>query len=476
MTAATTFRGAFLILLALLLLMRVYFAVRVRRAGNSLLPDQIAIKREGGLGFFAVRVLAFLFLIGFLSLYIPGNKWIEAASFGLPAWLRWTGFGLGIASLVLWTWAQVELDTQWSAQLQLSRSHRLITSGPYAGVRHPLYVGMFGWCIALALLTANWIFLVICALVVAGIVQRVPREEEMMIAAFGEEYRAYMRSTGRYFPRLRSDAPQALPQLHGVARTLLVPLACRALESVRADAILHDPWAVNVYKALEADSSLLMGIGKADQFVTVMRARQFDKVARDFLRRNPGGLVVDLGCGMDTRFQRLDDGRLNWLGIDLPEVIELRRRYIPDGPRCRTAARSMLDISWLEEAAPPHTPAIFLAEGVFPYFSTAQVKPMILAMAERFPQGELVFDAAAPFISRHHNRTSTVLKRSGTRILWDARNPRDLATWGLCLLDQWYYFDDPEPRLGAFGWMRFIPFMAKATGVFHFRLTGTATS
>ena len=130
----------------------------------------------------------------------------------------------------------------------------------------------------------------------------------------------------------------------------------------------------------------------------------------------------------------------------------------------------MLEISWLDEVARLNKPVIFLAEGVFPYFSTADVRPLVMEMAKRFPTGELVFDAASPFISRHHNRTSSVLKRSGTRILWDAKNPRELETWGLQLLDHWYYFDQPEPRLRFFRWMRFIPFMAKATGIFHYQL------
>jgi len=63
-----------------------------------------------------------------------------------------------------------------------------------------------------------------------------------------------------------------------------------------------------------------------------------------------------------------------------------------------------------------------------------------------------------------------VLKRSGTRILWDAKSPQELETWGLHLLDHWYYFDNPEPRLRAFRWMRFIPFMAKSTGIFRYQL------
>jgi O-methyltransferase involved in polyketide biosynthesis len=260
------------------------------------------------------------------------------------------------------------------------------------------------------------------------------------------------------------------PNLQGIARTLLVPLACRAIESPRPDAILHDARAVEVYKALAGTPDFLMGMGKMDVFVTTMRARQFDAFARDFLNRNPGGLVVDMGCGLDTRFDRLEDGQLTWLGVDLPDVIELRRRVLPDGERCITIPRSMLEIFWLDEVARLNKPVIILAEGVFPYFSRSVVRPLVMEMAKRFPTGELVFDAASPFISRHHNRTSSVLKRSGTRILWDAKNPRELETWGLQLLDHWYYFDQPEPRLRFFRWMRFIPFMAKATGIFHYQL------
>lgn len=103
--------------------------------------------------------------------------------------------------MLFWTWTQIHLDTQWSAQLQLTRGHHLVTSGPYAHIRHPLYAGMFGWCIALALLTANWMFLAICGLTIAGLVWRVPKEEQMMIEAFGDEYKAYMQRTGRYFPK-----------------------------------------------------------------------------------------------------------------------------------------------------------------------------------------------------------------------------------------------------------------------------------
>ena len=260
------------------------------------------------------------------------------------------------------------------------------------------------------------------------------------------------------------------PNLRGIARTLLVPLACRALESSRSDAIISDPHAVELYQSLAGSKEFLMGMSGHDLFAAVMRVRQFDTFARNFLAHHPDGLVVDIGCGLDTRFHRLDDGKLAWLGVDLPEVIQLRRQWLPDSERCMTIAQSMLDISWLDEVVKIDKPVIFLAEGVFPYFSAAEVKPLVTAMVARFPASELVFDAIAPSLSWFHNLTSSVLKRSGTRVRWDVKDPVELETWGLHLLERWGYFDKHEPRLKSANLMRYIPPLARATFILRYRL------
>lgn len=260
-----------------------------------------------------------------------------------------------------------------------------------------------------------------------------------------------------------------ISDLQGVACTLLVPLACRAIESPRPDAILRDPYAVELYNALGGSRDFLLGMSEHDRLFSVMRMRQFDTFARSFLSRNPGGLVVDIGCGLDTRFYRLDDGQMHWLGLDLPEVISLRQQWLPNPDRCKSIARSMFDLEWLDEVQQINKPVIFLAEGVFPYFSTREVKPMLLAMAERFPAGELVFDAMAPFVMWLH-RSSSVLKRSGAQARWNAKTPAELEAWGLRLLERWSYFDKPEPRLGAASLMRFIPPLANTVYVVRYRL------
>ncbi len=194
------FRVAFWILLGLVLLMRAYFGVQVHRAGERIMPDRAAVEREGRVAF-AIRLIAFFLLIGWLGLYTVNPAWIQRLFFPLPAWLRWIGLGLGLAGLGVWTWSQVALGSAWSAQLQLREAHHLVTSGPYARIRHPLYTAMWFWSAGLALVTACWVFVALALLVIVGLWLRVPREEQMLIERFGDEYREYMSKTGRFIPK-----------------------------------------------------------------------------------------------------------------------------------------------------------------------------------------------------------------------------------------------------------------------------------
>lgn len=201
MSNETLFRIAFWILIAGVLLMRVFFILRVRRAGERILPDQKAVEREGA-AMLAVRTMMFLILLAVLVLYGAGSPWMQFLAIPLPDWLRAAGFFLALVGLLFWTWTQIALDTQWSAQLQMRAEHRLVTTGPYARIRHPLYTAMTGWAAGLALVTANWVFVVFAVITPAVFFLRVPREEKMMVERFGEEYQAYKKRTGMFFPKL----------------------------------------------------------------------------------------------------------------------------------------------------------------------------------------------------------------------------------------------------------------------------------
>ena len=200
MSSELIFRIAFWILLAGVLVMRIYFALQVRGAKERVMPDRQAVEQEGK-GMFAARAVLFFLLIGWLVIYAINPSWMSVLSIPFPDWLRWLGFFLGLASLVFWTWTQIALGKQWSPQLQLREEHHLVTSGPYARIRHPLYTAMFGYGISLALVTANWIFVILAVMVIVGMFLRVPKEEQMMIDEFGEEYQAYKQRTGRFLPK-----------------------------------------------------------------------------------------------------------------------------------------------------------------------------------------------------------------------------------------------------------------------------------
>ena len=180
--------------------MRTYFSIRVRRSGGRITPDRAAVRREG-VSMFLARVIGFFILLAVLVLYGFNAPWMQPFAIPFPEWLRAAGFLLALASLIFWIWAQIILDKEWSPQLQLQTGHRLVTAGPYARIRHPIYTAMSGWAAGFALLTANGIFAAFAVLMPAVFLLRVPREEKMMLDQFGGEYADYMKRTGRVFPK-----------------------------------------------------------------------------------------------------------------------------------------------------------------------------------------------------------------------------------------------------------------------------------
>ncbi len=265
-----------------------------------------------------------------------------------------------------------------------------------------------------------------------------------------------------------------MDELPPVAKTLVIPLAARAHESGRPDALLRDPDAVELLARFDLDPATLPEQGAVEQACILLRARHFDRAARDFLRRFPNGMVVDLGCGLDTRFERLDDRRLVWIGLDLPEVIELRHRLLPEKVGCRLIPASILDSDWMDIVRDYARPVIFLAEGLLPYFERGQVKALFLALAGCFPGAELVFDALSPFSVWAHQRMYRQLEKMDVHLGWGLGSTRELMSWDgrIRLIDEWHYFEDREPRIGWYNLMRYLPFLARMNWVLHCRLGG----
>jgi len=261
-------------------------------------------------------------------------------------------------------------------------------------------------------------------------------------------------------------------RLDGISETLLITLYARAKESKRPDGLIKDKKAVEIIRKMERDFSHLRLHGH-DEVAVILRMRQFDRFAENFLARNPEAIVVHFGCGLDTRFERVDDGQVEWFDLDLSEVIALRQKLIgKEGERYHLVSGSAFEDAWLEMVGQyKNRSFLFIAEGVFPYFEERLVKALILKLRERFPGSELVCDAHTPFVIRTDN-LQLALSGVKARLKWGLKHGRDVEQWGegITMLEEWFYFDDPEPRMAAYRWMRLIPLLGKSTGIFHYRL------
>ena len=269
--------------------------------------------------------------------------------------------------------------------------------------------------------------------------------------------------------------------LSGVSETYLAPLYWKAMESQRPDAMIKDEKALALVMQNSLNFSRVRQI-PMNELLKAMRiifTREIDRYARDFLSRHPEAVVVHVGCGLDSRFERVDNGRVEWFDLDLPEAIDLRRRFIGDErERYHLLACSVLEEAWLEAVKVPSPLQndrrrlfLFLAETVFVYFREAQVKSLVLTLRNHFPGAELVFDGWRPFEVWLGNRYLSNSLFAGL-MHWGFWRGQELEGWGagIRLLDEWGFFDQPEPRLNSFRWMAPIFRLLKPFRVFHFQL------
>jgi len=256
-----------------------------------------------------------------------------------------------------------------------------------------------------------------------------------------------------------------------VSRTLLIPLWARAVEQREPEPLVRDPVASMMVERIDYDWRRIR-LGRGDLVQCVVRLREFDRFVRDFLQRHPTGTVVHLGCGLDARFQRVDNGRVRWFDLDLPPVIALRQQLLPESDRDRYLADSAFETGWMAQVDDHQAdPVLFVAEALLLYFDEAQVKGLVLALQRRFPGAELVCDVCTSLAMRMDN-LHLRFTRSSARIHWALRDPRDVEDWaaGIRLVESFSYFDDPEPRMGFPAWFGNIPSLSRATSIQRYEL------
>jgi O-Methyltransferase involved in polyketide biosynthesis len=220
-------------------------------------------------------------------------------------------------------------------------------------------------------------------------------------------------------------------ELGNVQTTLLLPLWGRAVETKKKKPLLIDNTAVEIISKIDYDFSIISkNIHDITQFEWIARSIHIDRTIKELLSQHPNATIVNIGCGLDTTFDRIDNGKLLWYDLDLPDVIELRKKFIPQSERRKFIACSFLDDKWFSEITVKDN-LLLMAAGVLYYFEETDIKEIFRKISENFRKCELVFDAASPMGIKTANKK--VIQNSGldekSFLKWGLLNALQITEW-----------------------------------------------
>ncbi len=206
-----------------------------------------------------------------------------------------------------------------------------------------------------------------------------------------------------------------------VQETLLLPLWGRATETLKNRPRLMDKKAVEIIERLDYDFSTIAKTQSMSQHGWIARSLHTDRKVRGFMKKHPNATIVNIGCGLDTTFSRIDNGKIMFYELDLPDVIALRANFYKDSDRHKSIASSFLDTEWFEKINAKNG-LLFLAGGVFMYFNEKQIKTFFVKAADYFKECDFFFDSLSPMAMKIAEKQ--VLKKGGMGMSMD-------GGWGL---------------------------------------------
>jgi O-methyltransferase involved in polyketide biosynthesis len=215
-----------------------------------------------------------------------------------------------------------------------------------------------------------------------------------------------------------------------VQETLLLPLWGRAHETKKNNPRLIDKDALEFIEKFDYDFSIIEKTQAMSQHGWVARSLHTDKMVLEFIEKHPEAAIVNIGCGMDTTFSRIDNGRIMFYELDLPDVIELRRNFHKDCDRHKSIASSFLETDWFDEIE-VRDGLLFLAGGVLYYFKEEQIKGFFVKAADYFKNCDFFFDSLSPMGMKIAKKQ--VLKKGGMSMSmddgWGLKPIKTLEKW-----------------------------------------------
>lgn len=238
--------------------------------------------------------------------------------------------------------------------------------------------------------------------------------------------------------------------LSGVKETLLLPLWGRAFETKKEKPLLIDNTAVKIIESIGYDFSVMeKKIHPLSRASWTARSIYFDEKIKSFLDKNPDGSIINVGCGLDTTYERVNNNKAVWYELDFPEVIEIRRKYMEESATRRFLPYSVFNDEWYVNVNNKKRAMLMIA-GVIYYFEENQVKELFNKLAGEFEHCELVFDYSSPQGIKIANRK--VIKNGGmdesAYLKWGIKNIYDIEKWNnkITVLQSMKMFHDHKKK------------------------------
>jgi O-methyltransferase involved in polyketide biosynthesis len=231
--------------------------------------------------------------------------------------------------------------------------------------------------------------------------------------------------------------------------TLLITLYAKAQPD---NPLFFDPQAQDILNQVDYDFDQLR-VPYKTVILVCQRAKKMDMVTRDFMNEHPGATVLQLGCGLDSRFLRVDDGQVDWYDLDMPPVVELRHQFFSESERYHMIAASVTDLESMDEVTSDSQPVLVIAEGLLMYLGEADVRRLVLRLQETFPGCRLIADVFSRMTARSATSHPS-LKNTGATIGWGIDDPHEMESWaaGIRLIEEWHFNDDPDLAQISFGY------------------------
>lgn len=249
--------------------------------------------------------------------------------------------------------------------------------------------------------------------------------------------------------------------INDVSQTAFLTLQCHALDAQSKRPYLNDTSAVHTFELLKnqfskSDSILYRRLFenklKSNLIAhTALRAKKYDSYIQSFLNQFPDATVINIGCGLDDRFERVDNGKVTFYDLDLPDIINIKKQIFPEKERYNQISSSVFDFEWMKSVKNDHV--ILVAEGVFMYCSEEDVKALFLRLKAKMKNPEIVFEVfnSRWLIGWRKRMTDFKLNKQlkfgeGATYQFGISDSDAIESWdhGIKLMEEWSYLDSEE--------------------------------